>query len=179
MRVKKIGEHGYEEALLGLSLNFNRNPADMPEVLFSLSGRDDGENKVLEMMCVWLDVTAPRYFWSQFDTYRIGISKSSQSTMHTLTKKVLAQEDFATNIPESYLEYLNSYLLKVKGREEGYTLQGLKGLLPEGFLQRRIIGANYKSLRNIVRQRKSHKLPEWKKFCLEVRAQLRHPEFLD
>jgi hypothetical protein len=149
----------------------------MPTVADKLSSSDDGEAKFLEMVAIWLDITAPRYWWSQFDTYRIGVSKSSQSTMNKLGKRELTQADFQEEIPDDMLSCINRHIRMYQKKET--TRQYLKNLLPEGYLQRRVVCLNYKSLRNIVRQRMNHRLPEWKRFCIEVRTQVRHPNFLD
>jgi hypothetical protein len=78
--------------------------------------------------------------------------------MHTLTKRPLTQENFAYNVPEVLLSQLNYLIL------EDTDLLEAKNLLPEGFLQRRIVCASYKSLRNIYWQRAGHKLREWELF---------------
>jgi len=101
MKVKILDERGYDWALLGLSLSFEQDPADMPRVAQKLAFRGDGHNKFLESIVLWLDITAPRYWWQQFDTYRAGVSKQSASTMHTMTRRALTQEDFEHSIPRS------------------------------------------------------------------------------
>ena len=171
MKIQILKEYGYIESLLGLSLNKNSDIEKMTEVARRLSNKDAGHNKFLESIFVWVDLTAPRYFWQEFDTYRVGISKQSESTIHTGKKKILKQEDFVTPIPENYLELLNE--IRLSG-----DLQYLKALLPEGFLQRRLVCMNYKCLRNIYQQRKNHTLLEWKEFCAFFEKNLEHFEFL-
>ena len=83
MNVTVLNEAGYQEALLGLSLSYEQSLDKMPAVAERLAQRDNGHNKFLESIVVWLDVIAPRYWWQEFDTYRIGVSKQSSSTMHT------------------------------------------------------------------------------------------------
>lgn len=170
MIVKVIREAGHDEAMLGLSLNKNQPVENMPKVASILAKRDGGHNKFLESIVVWLDITAPRYWWSQFDTYRVGVTKQSQSTMHTILKQPLKAEDFAGGIDVSDLRRLNFYI-------EHKDFDGLKNMLPEGFLQRRIVCTNYKALRNIIKQRKNHKLTEWKFFCSEVTSNLKGEYF--
>ena len=80
-------EAGYEEAILGLSLNKNQPIENMPNVLRRLAHKGGGHSKALESICVWLDITAPRFWWAEFDTYRVGMTKQSQSTIHTLIKR--------------------------------------------------------------------------------------------
>lgn len=168
--VKVLEEHGYESAMLGLSLSFNQRPEDMPMVAGKLARlEDDSENKFLRQIFLWLDITAPRYWWSQMDTYSVGVTRQSGSTMHSLLKRPLIQEDFADGVPHVFLELLN-------GAIAAGNLEEAKGLLPESFLQRRILTLNYTVLRRIIAQRHNHKLQEWHDFIDQL--QVEHPEFL-
>jgi hypothetical protein len=179
MQVNIVNEAGHAEALFGMGLSHGKTtklhvgyvPFDIAQALEgradNLSCQDDGHNKFLESICVWIDIKAPRYFWQQFDTYRAGITKQSESTMHTLSSQKLTQEDFEINIPESFLEVLNS------------PSADKKNLLPESFLQRRIVCTNYKVLRHIIKQRHRHRLPQWRAFCSLIREQLKHPEYME
>jgi hypothetical protein len=172
MKIKVLKEAGYEEALLGISLSYGTSPAGMDKVAGRLSPKDGGHNKFLEAMVVWLDVTAARYWWQQFDTYRTGVTKQSESTMHTLMKRDLTAEDFEGDaITPELLEILNRSL-KNKDFDE------IKVLLPEGYLQRRIVCMNYKTLRNVIIQRRTHRLEEWQTFIKEVLAQVTYPDLL-
>jgi thymidylate synthase ThyX len=91
--------------------------------------------------------------------------------MHTLTKKQLTHGDFEIKIPDAWLEHLN---ILIAEKDWGKA----KTLLPESFLQRRVVTINYKSLRNIVRQRQNHRLKEWVFFCESIKQQINHPEWL-
>lgn len=171
MKVNVLDEHGYEYALLGLSLN-KKQPIDrMKDVAEKLSQKDGGHNKFLEAIMIWVDITAPRYWWQQFDTYRVGVSKQSESTMHTLLKGYLKNEDFCGGINELYLKFLNSLVDKREFDE-------LKRSLPESYLQRRIVVLNYKSLRTIYHQRKNHPLFEWKLFLNELLEKIKYKGFI-
>jgi len=172
IRVRVIEEHGYSSALAGLSLSYGVDPARMDSVALRLRFKGDGHNKFLESIVIWFDADAPRYFWQQFDTYRVGVSKQSESTMHTMTKRHLAQEDFAYPIPGEHLEHLNRLI----DRE---AWEAVKRDLPESFLQRRIVCQNYMSLQRVIRQRGSHRLVEWSEFIEQVLAQVEHPELLE
>ena len=171
MNVVVLKESGYEEALLGISLSYNSDLDRMEKRASTLAHLEGGHNKFLESICVWLDSDAPRYWWSQFDTYRLGVTKQSESTMHTLTKRELTQEDFETSINPVFLDYLNDCV------RNGELIKA-KSHLPEAFLQRRIVCTNYKSLRGVVKQRANHKLPEWQVLVQELEKQLSHPEYL-
>lgn len=172
MKIQVLREAGYEEALLGLSLSYNQAVENMPKVANKLFNKEDGHNKFLESIVVWLDIAAPRYWWQQFDTYRVGITKQSESTMHTMLKRLLTQGDFEETIFPETLDFLN-YLIVNR------YFTRIKNELPEGFLQRRIVCTNYKTLRHIIRQRISHKLPQWATFISGLHAQLEHPEFIE
>jgi hypothetical protein len=101
-----------------------------------------------------------------------------------LTKKELDNLDFEYALEKDYLEEINNaidwYNNPPKDEEEykeDYFIY-LKNILPEGFLQRRIVCVNYKCLQNIYNQRKNHKLPQWKVFLDSVLSQVEHPEFI-
>ncbi len=171
MDVKILEEHGHDSALLGLSLSYRQDPERMSDVARRLRFHGDGHNKFLESIVVWIDATAPRYFWQQFDTYRVGITKQSESTMHTMTARPLAQADFAHPIPEAHLGHLNRLIATA-------DWEAVKRDLPESFLQRRIVCANYMALQRVVRQRASHRLAEWRTFIDAILDQAVHPEYL-
>jgi hypothetical protein len=156
------------------------------------AGRDGGHNKFLEHIQVWLDIEASLEFWKQMDTYRVGVSKQSESSMHTLDRRDAVVEDFELTKDELalnciadpsemgdhsvptlehilglYLNYLNHMSPRLKSK-----------LLPQGYLQRRELVLSYKVLRHIINQRKGHKLPEWSYFIDTIYAQAQHPELL-
>lgn len=178
-----LAEFGYREALLGLSYSFKDravHPTDwwnlerfekIERTAHRLAFRDGGHNKFLESMVVWIDIEAPRFWWSEFDTYRVGTTKQSESTMHTVQKRPLTQDDFEIPIPDLYLKHLNAIRTQCSVAE-------FKAMLPDGYKQRRVVTTNYKTLRNIIQQRHDHRLPQWEQFCRAVLAQLDHPEML-
>lgn len=142
------------------------------EIADKLAVKDGGHNKFLEAIDVTLCIKAPRYWWQEFDTYRVGTSKSSQSTMHTIKKRPLTQEDFALPIEEHYLVYLNKLI------ESGASKAVIKNALPEGFMQMRVVSLNYKVLRNMYSQRKNHELREWKDFCSFITENLPYSNWI-
>lgn len=169
MEVKVISEYGLEEALLGLSLNKNQEPIKMMQVANRLAPNDGGHNKFLESVVVYLNVNAPLYWWKQADTYRVGITKQSESTMHTLLKTPM----HAGMFEEECID--NDYLKILEDLRQSDNFELLNMMLPQNFLQRRILCTNYKALRGIYRQRQRHKLVEWRLFCTELFSQLRYP----
>lgn len=172
MKTKVINESGYEEALLGISLSFNQDIEKMPAVARNLAFKQGGHNKFLESMVVWIDLTAARYFWQQFDTYRVGTTKQSGSTMHTMMSTAFTEDMFEGE--DTSLAMINM-LNHMRANKEFLKL---KQHLPESFLQRRIVCTNYKVLQNMVHQRMAHKLDEWREFLNEVIGQVEYPGFL-
>lgn len=139
-----------------------------------------GHNKFLETITLTLDVKAPRYWWQEFDTYRVGVTKQSESTMHTITKRPLTEDDFEMpNMPQKVLDILDSlrgdYLrAEQHGNKEKRedVFRKIKAFLPEGYLQRRIVCLNAKALQNMYTQRKNHRLPEWRSFFNAIKEQM-------
>lgn len=171
MKVRILHESGYAEAKLGLSLSYNAMPETLDPLMRSLAFKQGGHNKFLESIIVWIDVSAPRYWWAQADTYRLS-TKQSESTMHTLMRQPLEQENFEGGIDVFILKILNE---AIKRKDFAWA----KRHLPEGFIQRRVWCVSYKTLQNIISQRKTHKLPEWQFFIAEILAQCSCPDFLE
>ena len=175
-----LEEAGFRHAMLGLSLNKNQLPENMLSVADNLASKDKGHNKFLESIVVWLDLTMPRFFWQEFDTYRIGMTKQSESTMHTLLKRdTFVQDLFDEDIPQYHLDELN-HLLQVHLNDQTATekLIKLKRRIPEDWLQRRICCTNYKVLRHIYQQRNKHRVPHWKYLCEMLVNELEFGEWI-
>ena len=190
MKVQIIKESGYDEALFGTGLSFgltsdfqnvcefkktkvvNGTYSRMQNVCQKLAPKDGGHNKFLEMITVWLDIDAPRFYWSEFDTYRCGITKLSESTIHTVTKRHLTVDDFEAGVIDL------DYLAKINSVIDTGSMYLVKQMLPESFLQRRIVCTNYKTLKNMYFQRRNHRLPEWHIFCDALRDNLEHFELI-
>lgn len=171
MEVKILKEAGYQEALLGLSLSYNAPAERMHKRAEKLAPLDGGHNKFLESIVVWLDITAPRYWWQQFDTYRAGVTKQSESTMHTWKRRAFSAEMFVEGVDPMILE-------KLECARKGGDFAYVKRNLPEGFLQRRVVCTNYKALRHVARQRRDHRLGEWADF-ISALGRLQYSEFLN
>lgn len=187
MEIKIKREQGIEEALVGMKFSFQTECGlddianfDNTDGIFDkyletakkLCKRDGGHNKLIEHMQVWMMVRAPLYWWKQFDTYRVGTSKLSKSTMHTLMKRVVTQEDFEGNgISKEGLHELNHYIVLK-------DFDTVNKRLPQSFLQTRMVNTNYKVLRNVILQRKGHKLPEWEYFINHMFENLDFPDLL-
>ncbi len=184
INVKKVQEAGYKPALIGLGHNKKQSPEKMSVVAERLADKDYGHNKFLESIIIWLDVRAPRYFWQEADTFRLS-TKQSESTMHTLTGELLGID---INDAESAQRFLEENfesdscsvetLRWIYDAAKANDLVAVKKRLPEGFLQARMWCMNYKTLRNIILQRRTHRLPHWKEFIRQTLEQVEHPELL-
>lgn len=185
MKVKVLEEQGYDLALRGMAYSYKDRAAD-PEVWWDegalpraakraalLASKDGGHNKFLESIVVWIDIEASRAFWSEFDTYRAGVTKQSESTMHTLSKRPPCASDFEEGTHASVIAAFEDVW-----REAAGDINTLKMNLPEGFLQRRLVCTNYKCLRNIITQRQGHRLRAWGVFIDAIHSQVRYPQFL-
>lgn len=147
-----------------------------------LSNADTEHRKYMRMMPVYVRITAPLYWWKEFDTYKVGTVANSCSTMHKIAEKEFTLEDFSTehlisdeSIPtriysakdmmETTIKNLNMFReLYLKTRDKTYWWQMIQ-LLPSNYNQTRNVMMNYEVLANIYRQRKSHKLDEWREVC--------------
>lgn len=184
MITKLLKEAGHEEALLGMALSYydhatpidewwdDEKKARAAKRADSLAHKNGGHSKFLESIQVWLYIQAPRCFWSEFDTYRVGITKQSSSTMHTLSKRSTTIKDYEKGTSYDSMIAFNRVLASDSDITE------LKMSLPEGWLQERIVCTNYKTLQNIIAQRHKHRLKQWPEFCHAVLAQVNHPKYL-
>lgn len=182
MKIAKLAEYGYEEAALGFSLSYNTSIERTKQILPKYAFGIPGESKFLESIQLWFDVTAPRFWWQEADTYRVGSSKQSESTMHTICKNALDYEDFEYPIDDYLIHILNKLISSYKNEPDKlkrlFLFQQIKNNLPEGFLQRRIWNFNYKTLQNMYNQRRNHRLPQWKVFLDKILETVEHPEFI-
>jgi hypothetical protein len=146
--------------------------------------------KFMRMITVYVDITAPLYWWKEFDTYKVGTVANSCSTMHKITEKEFTLSDFSyehlnrrtIETLESIIDDLNRYrkLYMYGGRDyisdsddEDYEPKNkdiwwqMIQLLPSSYNQKRTIEMNYEVLANIYKSRKNHKLDEWSKDFME------------
>lgn len=186
MKVLILKEEGHDIALQGMAYSYKDRALDPIEWWDDaarqrakkraplLAPKEGGHNKFLESIVLWIDVEASRAWWSEFDTYRVGTTKQSESTMHTLAKRGPIPEDFEEGTHYAVFDAFCRVWHEAKG-----DVTVLKMNLPEGFLQRRIVCTNYKVLRNIIAQREGHRLKWWGVFISAVKAQVQHPEYLN
>lgn len=132
----------------------------------------DEHAKVIRGIMAWCSITAPRYWWQEMDTYRIGTDRlCSESTMHRITKDDFGLDDFEIE-DTRFNQFDNLYFMTQKINEfksvaGDISLKGndklriLKQMLPESYLQERIQVFSYQTLRRIYFQRRNHRLKEW------------------
>ena len=184
MKVTIYSDMGDKIAAFGNALSFGKtsgrdyatySDVEAKNVLLKAAknqvGRGGGHDKFLRMIIVYADITAPLYWWKQFDTYKIGTVALSESTMHTLLTAPLSQDNFEDPINPLTLLYLQW----LKYRKD---FTKLNNELPHSYLQRRIVCLNYEVINNILKNRSDHKLPQWRYFCDKLRGSLWHPELL-
>lgn len=136
------------------------------------------ERKFLRQIFVSFDITAPRFWWTEMDTYKVSTVSNSTSTMHKLSSSPITKSDFSfSDVNEfyeaerlddyishviHYCEYLRQKYNETKDKKYwGLLIE----LLPQSYNQMRTWTANYETLRNIYHARKNHKLQEWRDFC--------------
>lgn len=203
IKVEMINVSGFEAAIRGMRNPLNswaksdsywthiENPETMNEAPFQyFVGENDLDlmrrlfwggsehRKYMRQIFVSMDITAPLYWWKEMDTYKIGTTANSTSTMHTLRKRDLTLEDFSAEdmLPaakmnlEGTIDIINLYRNEyIKTCEKKYWYQMIK-LLPTSYNQTRTVTMNYENVVNMIRQRQNHKLPEWLDFVEVLRG---------
>ena len=162
-------------------------PNDL-DLMTRLRNAGTDHRKFMRMITVYLDITAPLYWWKEFDTYKVGTVANSCSTMHKIHEKEFTLDDFSTehvfrdnhmmvhskddfrsiNNIQFFMwiiDFLNeNRRLYIETKDKKYWWQMIQ-LLPSSYNQRRTVMLNYEVLANIYKSRRSHKLDEWKDFC--------------
>ena len=168
--------------------HFEIGPADM-ELCRKLIKGGGEHRKFLRQIFVSVDITAPLYWWKEFDTYKVGTTANSTSTMHKLASTPITPECFETDdfdpdfviytcdigdndvdytasaLLETFIEHLERLRQKYNETKDKRYWKELVRLLPNGWLQTRTVTMNYENLRNMYHQREYHKLVEWHSFC--------------
>lgn len=148
--------------------------------------------KYRRMITVYVDITAPLYWWKEFDTYKVGTVANSCSTMHKIHTKEFTMDDFSHEQLEPWaVEILDNVIWGLNCARECFVEKGNKvdwwqmiQLLPSSYNQKRTIMLNYEVLVGMYRDRKNHKLDEWHDFCdwiesLPYSELICGPEFLE
>lgn len=136
--------------------------------------------KYLRQIFVSVDVTAPLYWWKEYDTYKVGTVANSESTMHTIHKKPFTEEDFSiercvddlivVRSIDMVLNALNHCRDKFLETGNKAYWESMIQILPDSFNQMRTCTLNYENLINIYHARKSHKLTEWHEYCAWIES---------
>lgn len=157
-------------------VGFDLGDADL-DLMQRLANAGTDHRKFMRMMPVYVRITAPLYWWKEFDTYKVGTVANSCSTMHKIQEKEFTLEDFSHDhhcytksydLLEETINVLNYYrekYLETKGKD--YWWQMIQ-LLPSSYNQTRNVMMNYEVLANIYKSRKNHKLDEWRELCLWI-----------
>ena len=164
-------------------LGIGQNDRDLAQRMIKAGSPND---KFLRQIFVSVDITAPLYWWKEMDTYKVGTTANSTSTMHKLastpiTKDCFEMGDYTESLvvfenfpytPEEYIDDIWKNIIDIcetlrqrylKTKDIRYWKELIR-ILPESWLQTRTWTANYAVLRNIIHWRKNHKLSEWKEF---------------
>ena len=181
-----IPEEVHVDNWTGLFYNIGTNDH---ELMMKLRNAGTDHRKFMRMIVVYVDITAPLYWWKEFDTYKVGTVANSCSTMHKIADKEFTIEDFSCEhltkgsiavledtinaLNEARVWYLSWDYMSEKDRENfdpGITCKKdlwwqMIQILPSSYNQKRTVMLNYEVLANIYKSRKNHKLDEWVEFC--------------
>ena len=160
------------------------------ELMMKLRNAGTDHRKFMRMIAVYLDITAPLYWWKEFDTYKVGTVANSCSTMHKIAEKGFTLEDFSTehlyadddidgmyysttaeeeftstDVLKVVIEALNNYRKQYLIAKDKKDWWQMIQLLPSSYNQKRTVMLNYEVLANMYKSRKGHKLDEWREFC--------------
>lgn len=141
-----------------------------------LARSGSSHRKFLRQIFVCVDITAPSYWWKEFDTYKVGTVANSTSTMHTLMNKKLSdnmlslfstdgmsRESMITFI--EYVDYLETLRLRYIKSKDKYIWEDIIKMLPSNYNYMRTVTFNYENLISMYYDRRNHKLKEWREFC--------------
>ncbi len=170
-------------------INFENIEANDHDLMMRLAKQGPVHGKFRRMIVAYMDITAPLYWWKEFDTYKVGTVANSCSTMHKIHTKEFTLEDFSHenlfdlscnswdtvdvngisctsigilgHVINALNEFRKSY---IKTGDKRYWWQMIQ-LLPSSYNQKRTVMLNYEVLANIYQHRRNHKLDEWREFC--------------
>ena len=196
IKIENTETYGWEEAIRGMRNPMNswdKSDSDRFDLVVSCQlGKNDLElakklakagtdhRKFMRMITVYCDITAPLYWWKEFDTYKVGTVANSCSTMHKIQAKEFTIDDFSHEhiLDETFTGLINpatllngiidalnqNRKLYLETKDKKYWWQMIQ-LLPSSYNQKRTVMMNYEVLANIYKSRNNHKLDEWREFC--------------
>lgn len=187
IKVENIYTCGWEAALRGMrnpmnswrfgdstfgANNVSIGPADLA-LMMRLAKAGTDHRKYLRMIHIQMDVTAPLYWWKDYDTYKVATTANSCSTMHKLHAKDLTLDDFSkedldeigVNILQTTIDYINYHRHRfvVDGDKESW--RKMIQALPTSYNQRRTLDINYETALSMIHSRNNHKLQEFRDLC--------------
>lgn len=157
------------------SCQIGQNDLDLMEKLIKAGAE---HRKFLRMLHVQMDIEAPLYWWKEFDTYKVGTTANSCSTMHKIADKEFTLDNFShEHLDRFSTEVLGWTIKALNGSREDYMKSKSKDdwwqmiqLLPSSYNQLRTVDLNYEVLLNQYSQRKDHKLDEWRIYCEQIKC---------
>lgn len=193
IKIENIDVYGFEAAIRGMRNPMNSwGKSDSEFIPWDSSALSIGEadlklmrnlckagsdhRKFMRMIHVTMDITAPLYWWKEFDTYKVGTVANSCSTMHKIADKEFTLDDFShEHLCGMAIATLDNVIDNLNLERRHYLITKDKDcwwqmiqLLPSSYNQRRTVQVNYETLLNIYRARKNHKLDEWVELCSEI-----------
>ena len=199
IKIENIDVYGWDAAIRGA-----RNPMNSWHLMDSCTNNGEFEigekdhdllrrliiagpehRKWNRMITVTMDITAPLYWWKEYDTYKVATAANSCSTMHKIQAKEFTLDNFSHEHLEEYPKWLLSEVILElnknrkdfnETKDKDYWWQMIQ-LLPSSYNQKRTVHLNYETLGAMYRQRKHHKLDEWREFCNMIEG-LPYSEFI-
>ena len=187
--IEKTEIFGWEAAIRGMRNSFNSwdksdskynpetgkfevGPADV-DLMDRLSRSGPSHAKFLRYITIQMDVTAPRYWWAEMDTYKVGTVRNSCSTMHKVQAKEFVRDDFSCeHLDEASLKTLDVLIDTLNAARDRFNATKNKDdwwqmiqLLPASLNQKATLQLNYQVLQGLYETRKNHRLDEWHTFC--------------
>lgn len=169
-----ICEGGHTEVCPNSFKQYKLGPNDL-DLMNRLRNSGTDHRKFMRMLPVMVTITAPLYWWKEFDTYKIATVSNSCSTMHKIHAKEFTIDDFSCeHLNCNNKAFLYSLIDLLNEAREEYNLDSGKAkspwwqmiqLLPSSYNQKRTVMMNYEVLANIYKSRKNHRLDEWREFC--------------
>ena len=141
------------------------------DLMMKLRNAGTDHRKFMRMITVYTDITAPLYWWKEYDTYKVGTVANSCSTMHKIHSKEFVLDDFShehlfeLDVLNTVIGYLNHYRNEFLITKDKKCWWQMIQMLPSSYNQKRTVMLNYEVLANIYKSRKNHKLDEWRDFC--------------
>ena len=169
--------YGKEKCCGECQQNFCIGPNDK-QLMMTLRNAGTDHRKFMRMITVYLDITAPLYWWKEFDTYKVGTVANSCSTMHKITDKPFELDDFShehlgfqsVRVLKDTIKVMNDFREEFIKDHEKENWWQLIQLLPSSYNQKRTVMLNYEVLANIYKSRRHHKLDEWHTLCDRIES---------